>query len=220
MLKRIAGVYVITDRFVNPNRSHLDIARAAVAGGASVLQLRDKEATTRQLLEWARAIRDLTMRTETLFIINDRVDIALAADADGVHLGDDDMPVPIARRLLGAGKIIGRSVANEEEALRAVAEGADYVSIGSVFSTSTKPDAGEPVGLETVKHVRQVLPPNYPLVAIGGINLQNAAAVFEAGADAIAVVSAVACADDPVEVVRQFQRLWTKIRGVSEGIHS
>jgi len=213
MLRRIAGVYVITDRFVNPSRSHLDIARAAVAGGASVLQLRDKEATTRQLLEWARAIRDLTLRTGTLFIVNDRVDIALAADADGVHVGDDDMPVPVARRLLGSGKIIGRSVANEEEALRAVAEGADYVSIGSVFATSTKPDAGEPVGVDMVKRVRQVLPPDFPLVAIGGINLQNAASVFEAGADAVAVVSAVACADDPVAVVRQFHQLWEKIRG-------
>ncbi len=213
MLKRIAGVYVITDRFVNPNRSHLDIAKAAVAGGAFVLQLRDKEATTRQLLEWARAIRDLTVRTETLFIVNDRVDIALAADADGVHVGDDDMPVPIARRLLGAGKIIGRSVANEEEALKAVAEGADYVSIGSIFPTSTKPDAGEPIGVEAIRRVRQVLPPDYPLVAIGGINLQNAAAVFEAGADAVAVVSAVACAEDPVAVIRQLQQLWAKIRG-------
>lgn len=212
MLRRIAGVYVITDRFINPKRSHLDIARAAVEGGTFVLQLRDKEATTRQLLEWAREIRDLTRRTETLFIVNDRVDIALAADADGIHVGDDDMPVPIARRLLGAGKIIGRSVANEKEALQAVAEGADYVSIGSIFTTSTKPDAGEPVGVEMVKRVRQVLPPDYPLVAIGGINLQNAAAVFEAGADAVAVVSAIACADDPITVIRQFQKFWEKIR--------
>ncbi|MCS3919212.1 thiamine phosphate synthase [Fervidibacter sacchari] len=213
MVRRIAGVYVVTDRFINPSRSHVDIAKAAVAGGACAVQLRDKEATTRQLLEWARAIRDITLRTDTLFIVNDRVDIALAADADGVHLGDDDMPVPVARRLLGAGKIIGRSVANEDEALKAVTEGADYVSIGSVFATSTKPDAGEPVGVEMVRRVRQVLPPDYPLVAIGGITLQNAAAVFEAGADAVAVVSAVVCADDPVEAVKQLKQLWLKVRG-------
>jgi thiamine-phosphate diphosphorylase len=213
MVRRIAGVYVVTDRFINPSRSHVDIAKAAVAGGACAVQLRDKEATTRQLLEWARAIRDITLRTDTLFIVNDRVDIALAADADGVHVGDDDMPVPVARRLLGAGKIIGRSVANEDEALKAVTEGADYVSIGSVFATSTKPDAGEPVGVEMVRRVRQVLPPDYPLVAIGGITLQNAAAVFEAGADAVAVVSAVVCADDPVEAVKQLKQLWLKVRG-------
>jgi len=213
MERRIAGVYVVTDRFVNPNRSHVDIAKAAVAGGACAVQLRDKEATTRQLLEWARAIRDITLRTDTLFIVNDRVDIALAADADGVHVGDDDMPVPVARRLLGASKIIGRSVANEDEALRAVAEGADYVSIGSVFATSTKPDAGEPVGVEMVRRVRKVLPPDYPLVAIGGITLQNAAAVFEAGADAVAVVSAVVCADDPIEAVKQLKQLWLRVRG-------
>ncbi len=212
-MKRITGAYVVTDRFVNPLRSHIDIAKAAVAGGAAVVQLRDKEATTRQLLEWARVIRELTWRTPTLFIVNDRVDIALAADADGVHVGDDDMPVPIARRLLGAGKIIGRSVANEQEALQAAAEGADYVSIGPIFATATKPDAGEPIGVEAIRRVRAVLHPDYPLVAIGGINLTNAAAVFEAGADAVAIVSAVACADDPIAVVRTLQELWAKIRG-------
>ncbi len=213
MVRRIAGVYVVTDRFIKPERSHVDIAKAAVAGGACAVQLRDKEATTRQLLEWARAIRDITLRTETLFIVNDRIDIALAADADGVHVGDDDMPVPVARRLLGASKIVGRSVANEDEALKAVAEGADYVSIGSVFATSTKPDAGEPVGVDMVRRVRQVLPPDYPLVAIGGITFQNAIAVFEAGADAVAVIAAVVCADDPVEAVKQLKQLWLKVCG-------
>ncbi len=212
MSKRIFGVYVVTDRFINPNRSHVDIAKAAVAGGASLIQLRDKEATTRQLLEWAKVIRDLTRKTDTLFIVNDRVDIALASDADGIHVGDDDMPVPVARRLLGEGKIIGRSVANEDEALKAIAEGADYVSIGSIFATSTKPDAGEPIGVEAIRLVRKVLPHDYPLVAIGGINLQNAASVFEAGADAVAVISAVACSDDPVDAVRQLKQLWEKFR--------
>jgi len=143
-MKPIAGLYVITDRFVNPHRSHIDLARAAVEGGASVVQLRDKTATTRQLLEWAQTIRQLTWRTATLFLVNDRVDIALAVDADGVHVGDDDLPVPVARRLLGAGKIIGRSVANEQEALQALAEGADYVSIGSVFRTRRSPTRANP----------------------------------------------------------------------------
>jgi len=212
-VRRIVGVYVVTDRFVNPRYSHVDIAKAAVAGGASVVQLRDKEATTRQLLEWAREIRELTWRTQTLFIVNDRVDITLAVDADGVHVGDEDMPVPIARRLLGAGKLIGRSVANEQEALQAIAEGADYVSLGSIFATKTKPDAGDPIGVEALRRVRAVLPSDYPLVAIGGITLTNAAAVFEAGADAVAVVSAVACAQDPVAAVRQLYGLWAKIRG-------
>jgi thiamine-phosphate pyrophosphorylase len=215
-MKPIAGLYVITDRFVNPHRSHIDLARAAVEGGASVVQLRDKTATTRQLLEWAQTIRQLTWRTATLFLVNDRVDIALAVDADGVHVGDDDLPVPVARRLLGAGKIIGRSVANEQEALQALAEGADYVSIGSVFQTTTKPDAGEPVGLSMVRRVRQVLPPDYPLVAIGGITLQNAPLVWEAGADAVAVISAIANAENPLETVQQFVALWLRVKG-SEG---
>jgi thiamine-phosphate pyrophosphorylase len=215
-MKPIAGLYVITDRFVNPHRSHIDLARAAVEGGASVVQLRDKTATTRQLLEWAQTIRQLTWRTATLFLVNDRVDIALAVDADGVHVGDDDLPVPVARRLLGAGKIIGRSVANEQEALQALAEGADYVSIGSVFRTATKPDAGEPVGLSMVRRVRQVLPPDYPLVAIGGITLQNAPLVWEAGADAVAVISAIANAENPLEAIQQFVALWRRVQG-SEG---
>lgn len=210
---RIWGVYVVTDRFVNPRWSHIDLARAAVKGGAAVVQLRDKTATTRQLLEWAQTIRELTWRTDTLFIVNDRVDIALAVDADGVHVGDDDLPVPLARRLLGAGKIIGRSVANPQEAKQAVAEGADYVSVGAVFRTSTKPDAGAPIGVEMVKQVRQALPPEYPLVAIGGITLQTAPAVWEAGADAVAVVSAVANAEDPADIVHQFVALWRRVRG-------
>lgn len=210
---RIAGLYVITDRFVNPQRSHIELARAAVEGGAALVQLRDKMATTRQLLEWAQIIRELTWRTSTLFIVNDRVDIALAVDADGVHVGDDDLPVPVARRLMGAGKIIGRSVANPDEAIQALSEGADYVSIGSVFPTGTKPDAGAPVGIEMVRQVRKVLPPDYPLVAIGGITLQNAPLVWEAGADAVAVVSAIANAENPVAAVWQFVALWQRVRG-------
>lgn len=209
----IAGLYVITDRFVNPQRSHIELARAAVEGGAALVQLRDKRATTRQLLEWAQVIRELTWRTSTLFIVNDRVDIALAVDADGVHVGDDDLPVPVARRLMGAGKIIGRSVANPDEAIQALSEGADYVSIGSVFPTGTKPDAGAPVGIEMVRQVRKRLPPDYPLVAIGGITLQNAPLVWEAGADAVAVVSAIANAENPVATVRQFIALWQRVRG-------
>ncbi|MFA0733207.1 MAG: hypothetical protein LKKZDAJK_002793 [Candidatus Fervidibacter sp.] len=212
-MRHIAGLYVITDRFVNPHRSHIDLAKAAIEGGAAVVQLRDKAATTRQLWEWAQAIRAMTWRTNTLFIVNDRVDIALAVDADGVHVGDEDLPVPVARRLLGTGKIIGRSVANEQEALQALSEGADYVSIGSVFQTSTKPDAGEPVGLEMVRRVRQVLPPDFPLVAIGGITLQNAPLVWEAGADAVAVISAIANSEKPLETVQQFLALWRRVKG-------
>lgn len=212
-MQHIFGVYVVTDRFVNPRLSHVDIVKIALEGGVPIVQLRDKEATTRQLLEWAQAIRELTWRSKALFIVNDRIDIALATDADGVHLGDDDMPVPIAGRLLGSGKIIGRSVANEQEALQAVAEGADYVSIGSVFATATKPDAGEPVGVEMVRRVRAILPPGFPLVAIGGITTQNAAIVFESGADAVAVVSAIACAEDPIKAVREFMSLWERFRG-------
>ncbi|MDW8121309.1 MAG: thiamine phosphate synthase [Armatimonadota bacterium] len=213
----LAGVYVITDRFANLSLTHIDIVRYAVEGGASAVQLRDKQATTRQLWEWGLAIREITSRAKVLFFVNDRVDIALACEADGVHLGDDDLPVPAARRLLGAKRLIGRSVANEEEAIAAIRQGADYVSLGSIFATDTKPDAGPPVGLERLKKVRSVLPQDYPLVAIGGINLSNADKVFEAGADAVAVISAVAKADDPSQAVRSLLDLWRRIRGGDRG---
>lgn len=211
--QKIRGVYVITDRYINPLQDHISIAKAAIDGGACAVQLRDKNATTRQLIDWAMTIRQMTAGTDTLFIINDRIDVAMACNADGVHLGDDDMPVEIARQLVGEGMLIGRSVDNVEQAIEAERMGVDYVSIGAVFPTATKPDAAQAVGIETVRAVKMAV--NIPVVAIGGITHDNAASVIEAGADAIAVISAVAMSDEPLTAVKELVRIFESYRGRS-----
>ncbi len=199
------SLYVITDAKLSRGRSHLEVIRAAIAGGATVVQYREKERTTRQMVEEARALRDLARRAGIPFIVNDRVDIALAVDADGVHVGQDDMPAPLARKLMGPGKIVGVSVDNLEQALRAEQDGADYVGAGPIFATPTKPDAAPPIGLEGLAEIcRRV---SIPVVAIGGINAENAAAVIEAGADGVAVVSAVVAAEDVEAASRRLREV-------------
>lgn len=198
-------LYVITDAKLSRGRSHLEVIRAAIAGGATVVQYREKEGTTRQLIEEARALRELTRQAGVPFIVNDRVDIALAVDADGVHVGQDDMPAPLARQLMGPGNIVGVSATNLEEALQAERDGADYIGAGPVFATPTKPDAAPPMGLEGLAEIcRRV---SIPVVAIGGINEENAAAVIEAGADGVAVVSAIVAAPDVEAAARRLREV-------------
>lgn len=198
-------LYVITDAKLSRGRSHLEVIRAAIAGGATIVQYREKEGTTRQLVEEARALRELTRQAGVPFIVNDRVDIALAVDADGVHVGQDDMPAPLARKLMGPGKIVGVSATNPEEALQAERDGADYIGAGPVFATPTKPDAAPPIGLEGLAEIcRRV---SIPVIAIGGINEENAAAVIAAGADGVAVVSAIVAAPDVEAAARRLREV-------------
>jgi len=211
MRHRVCGVYVITDRYINQRHDHISIAMAAIKGGASVIQLRDKNATTKQLLEWAFKLREMTNGTNTLLIINDRVDVALACGADGVHVGDEDMPVAVARKLVGKNMLIGKSVDNVEQAVEAERDGADYVSIGAIFPTSTKPDAAQAVGLDMLRAVKVAV--KIPVVAIGGINHENAQHVIKAGADAIAVISAVVNSDDPLNAVEELVRIYKACKG-------
>ncbi|HIC94918.1 MAG TPA: thiamine phosphate synthase [Anaerolineae bacterium] len=194
-------LYVITDR--RWGRSHLEVARAAIAGGATAIQLRDKEATTRELIEVGLALRELTRERGVAFIVNDRVDVALAVDADGVHVGQDDMPAKLARRLMGP-KIVGVSAGSVEEALRAEADGADYVSASPVFATPTKPDAPPPTGLEGLRAIAEAV--RIPVIAIGGINEDNVGEVIRAGADGVAVISAVVAAPDIAEAARRLRQ--------------
>jgi len=202
-------LYIITDEVLSKGRSHLDIARAAVAGGANVIQLRDKWASSRKLYEAAVEIRNLTRRTQTLFIVNDRLDIALACDADGLHVGQEDLPVSLARKLLGPEKILGVSATTLAQALKAEADGADYLGVGPVFEArGTKPDAGEPLGLKLITDVRRQC--QKPIVAIGGINHENVGQVIKAGANAVAVISAVVAAEDIEEAVRSLRRAMEK----------
>lgn len=199
------SLYVITDAKLAGGRSHREVIQAAIAGGATVVQYREKEGSTRRLIEEARALRELTRLAGVPYIVNDRVDIALAVDADGVHVGQDDMPAAMARRLMGPGKIVGVSATNLEEALQAERDGADYIGAGPVFATPTKPDAAPPMGLEGLAEIcRRV---SIPVVAIGGINEGNAAAVIEAGADGVAVVSAVVAAPDVAAAARRLREV-------------
>ncbi len=196
-------LYMVTDSKLARGRSHLEVAQAAIRGGATVIQLRDKEATTRQLVETGRLLRDLTREKGVTFIVNDRVDVALAVEADGVHLGVDDMPVSIARRLMGPEAIIGFSPETVEQARQAEAEGADYLGVGAVFGTGTKPDAGPPIGVEGLREMVQAV--SIPVVAIGGVTADNAASCIRAGAAGVAVVSAVVAAEDVEAAARQLR---------------
>jgi len=181
-------LYVITDEEIGQGLSHAELARRAVAGGADVIQLRDKRFSGRALLNAAVAVRKVTRDAGALFIVNDRLDVALAAGADGVHLGASDLPIGEARRLAPPGFIIGASVGSAAAAVRAAAEGADYVALSPTFSTGSKDDAGPGHGLAVLSAVRAAV--SLPLVAIGGINAANVADVIAAGADGVAVISA------------------------------
>lgn len=182
-------------------------AEKALAGGADMIQLRRKNASGRELCEWSVRLQEICQRHGALFIVNDRLDIALASDADGVHLGQEDVPAAAARTLLGKDKILGVSTSSAEEAAQAVKDGADYIGFGHIYPTPSKLKPREPAGtalLRTVAGVTAV-----PVVAIGGITEENIAEVTAAGAYGAAVISAVSGAADPASAVR---RLRQKIR--------
>jgi thiamine-phosphate pyrophosphorylase len=180
-------VYLITDR-VTSGLSHVQIGRLAVKNGIRIIQLREKLMSKKELYREALALRSLTKKHQAIFIVNDYIDIALSADADGVHLGQEDMPVEEARKIMGRKKIIGISTHNLKQALAAERSGADYIGFGPMFHTSSK-DAGPPKGLKALRELRKHV--NIPIAAIGGITSENVLSVLEAGADKVAVMSAV-----------------------------
>ncbi len=182
-------------------RPFLEIVEAAVKGGVSVVQLREKELSTLDFYNEGLAVKRLLKGHDVAFIINDRVDVAMALDADGAHLGQTDMPVEVARKLMGPGKIIGLSVEKMEHVSHESVQHADYLGVSPIFVTSTKPELEKAWGLEGLKRVRSAT--DMPLVAIGSINANNAEAVIEAGADNVAVVSAITSADDPEAAARE-----------------
>ena len=193
-------LYLVTDRGLSLGRSNLDIIRAAVAGGVTLVQLREKEATTREFYEEGLKIRECLGEHNIPLIINDRLDIALALDADGVHIGQDDMPVAVARKILGDDKIVGASVFNAAEAREAEAAGADYLGLSPIFVTSTKPGLTVQVGIDGIAPIRQAV--RIPLVGIGTMNAGNAFAAVRAGLDGVAVVSAICSHPDPEAAAR------------------
>lgn len=197
------ALYVVTDEVISGGRSHLECARAALAGGADIVQLREKGKPAGEVFVIARAIRAATVGTGAIFVVNDRLDIALAARADGVHLGQDDLPVAAARRIAPPPFVIGASVGSVEEALRAERGGADYVAVSPVFTTGSKADAGAGHGLEAVTAVRRAV--RIPVIGIGGIGPANAADVIRAGADGCAVISAVLAQPDVTAATRSLR---------------
>lgn len=203
-------LYVVTDSDLSNGRSDAEVARLAYEGGADVVQLRMKHADGREMLEQANLIRECADELCKLFIVNDRVDVAMACGADGVHLGQTDLPLEDARRLMGDDAIIGVSVDNAEQAVEAELGGADYVGVGSVFNTTTKPDAAQALGLGAIFEVRQAV--DIPVVAIGGINRGNIQDVIRAGADAAAVVSAVVAQDDVRAAAHELKDMILKVR--------
>ena len=186
--KRISGLYVILDRQALAGRDEIEIASRVIEGGASVIQLRDKQGSKSELVLIARKLKELCAKAGILLIINDYLDLALAIDADGLHIGQEDLPLPIIRREMPIDKIVGCSVNTVSQAVRAQKEGADYIAVGSIFPTATKKGATV-VGINGLKEVKHAI--SCPLVAIGGINEDNAGRVMAAGADSIAVISAV-----------------------------
>lgn len=194
------SLYLVTDRTLTNGRNLIDIVTAAVSGGVSCVQLREKECSTREFMAQAKQLKDFLRPKEVPLIINDRVDIALAVGAEGVHLGQQDMPLRDARRLLGEHIVIGISAESVEDAVNAEKEGADYIGISPVFSTDTKTDIATPLGLRGVEEIRSLV--EVPLVGIGGINLSNCNDVINAGAHGIAVVSAIIAAECPETAAR------------------
>lgn len=211
MIRFDPTLYVITDRAIGRGRPLDDLVAAAIRGGATVIQLRDKAWPARLLLEAGRRLMEITRPAGVLLIVNDRVDVALALDADGVHVGPDDIPVAEARRILGPRKIVGASAATVGEARQAEADGADYVGVGSLFPTASKPDAGEAIGPAALRPIKAAVA--IPVVAIGGITHANAADAIRAGADGIAVISAVMAAEDVAGAARRILEAVLAARG-------
>ena len=195
------SVYLITDPDLSGARSIVEVAGAAIAGGATMIQLRDPGARTRQLVDEARALVALARPHGVAVIVNDRVDIALAADADGVHVGQSDMTARDARALIGPGRILGLSITREADLDDADLAAVDYLGVGPIYATLTKPDAAPPMAIGGLAAI--VARVTLPIVAIGGLHAGNAVDAIQAGADGVAVVSAICAAADPEAAARE-----------------
>lgn len=187
-------LYLITDRRFLRGRSLNESVEAAILGGVTAVQVREKDISSRQFFEISRSVKQITDYYGVPLIINDRIDIAQAVDAAGVHLGQSDLHMPVARKILGEEKIIGISAGNAAEAAEAEKHGADYVGIGAVFPTGSKSDADDPIGIEGLKDAVSSI--TIPSVAIGGINSDNARSVFGTGVNGISVISAILNSED------------------------
>lgn len=204
------GLYVITDPDASGGRMQTEVVKLALEGGATAIQYRDKQASVRNLLHVGMQLRELTRQAGAAFIVNDRADLALALDADGVQIGPFDLPPDVVRKIVGPGMAIGVSVDDPSEAREAEAAGADYVVARPVFPTRWSPDRRPTMGAEGLKAIVEAV--TLPVIASGGVNVQNVQQVFETGAAGPAVTAAIAAAPDPRDTARQLRDLLDSYR--------
>jgi thiamine-phosphate pyrophosphorylase len=202
-MKLPEGIYGITSR--DFGLTHIESARVLLRAGIKIIQYREKEASTRRMLEEAREIKKLCMDHGAIFIVNDRMDIALAVEADGIHIGQDDMPLEIVKRFFHG--IVGVSASNLREAMEAQKGGADYLGVGSIYPTGTKKDS-EIIGIDVLREIARNV--NIPIYAIGGINLDNLANIKKLKIHGVAVISAILASKDPENIARRFLEEWKK----------
>ncbi len=200
------GIYLLTDRKLVRDKSIQDVILQAIKGGVSMVQIREKEISTRTFIKEAQGIKKLIEPFDVPLIINDRVDVALAIGADGVHIGQQDIPYPFVRKILGEDAIIGLSVETLQQVQEAEDYNVSYLGVSSIFPTNTKKNTNQIWGLEGLKKVRASS--HHSLIAIGGINLSNAASVFDVGADGIAVVSAICSAENPEHTAKHLYEIY------------
>lgn len=199
------SVYLVTDRRDKTDEEFLNIIGEAIKGGTTIVQLREKTASTKEFYDLALRVKEITSRYGVPLLINDRIDIALAVDSEGVHIGQDDMPADIAREIIGEDKILGISASTVEEAKKAEKDSADYIGSGAVFPTATKDDA-DSVSKDELKEIVDSI--DIPIVAIGGITVENASTLKDSGIDGFSVVSAIMSADDPRDASRKLKEIY------------
>ena len=204
-MKKIGKLHVLTDTVFQSRFSHPELAGLAIRGGADTIQYRQKSGSTREMIRIAAQMKQVCSDHGVPLIVNDRVDVAIAAGADGVHLGQDDFPIPLARELLGQEMIIGASASNIGEVEKCLLDGADYVGFGPVYPTTSKDDAGSIKGIDNLVQVVKAVP--LPIIAIGGISLDNISEILWTGVHGIAVISSVCCQEDPEQATKALHQM-------------
>lgn len=202
------SLYLVTDRYLVGNKDFFESVRRALDGGVTLVQIREKNVSSKEFYQIALEVQKITREYNVPLIVNDRLDIALAIDADGLHIGQKDLPIEVARKILGKDKILGYSVSNREEAVYGEKMGADYLGAGAVFPTGSKKDIGEPIGIEGLKRIKESV--RIPVVAIGGVGMDNLEKVKETGVDGIAVISAILSREDTYKAAKELVVSWEK----------
>lgn len=202
------SLYLVTDRGILKGRDLMKSVEEAIKGGVTLVQLREKDISSLDFYNIALKLKKLVNSYNVPLIINDRLDIALAVDAEGLHIGQQDLPIEVARKLLGPGKILGYSASTLEEAVHGDKNGADYLGVGAVYATGSKSDAGEPIGIEKLREIKEKV--SIPVVGIGGIGLSNIEEVKTTGIDGISLISAILGSQDIEGTSRNLINLWRK----------